>query len=221
MELRYKLYQDNQIFGTQLSICTFPFVCNKTFIEMTIFVMHNCKPNETILNVIRELELHVELEVLTIFANSTAILTTTLSLGYSLKCLVGYSLWVHLRIPSIIIFFEVPRIASQYRTMLLETNCICEDFATTEGDDKHDQNLVLVKRNHNGNSGKTTMFIFFSSHVVFKLLHDYLILSSLELTHIWFRFGHKSRLVYCPKIQQWAMMCYKDSYLGPGGCTQC
>ena len=155
------------------------------------------------------------------FANSTAILTTTLSLGYSLKRLVGYSLWVHLRIPSIIIFFEVPRIASQYRTMLLETNCICEDFATTEGDDKHDQNLVLVKRNHNGNSGKTTMFIFFSSHVVFKLLHDYLILSSLELTHIWFRFGHKSRLVYCPKIQQWAMMCYKDSYLGPGGCTQC
>ena len=42
-------------------------------------------------------------------------------------------------------------------------------FGITEGDDVPNQDLVLVKRNHNGNNRRTTMFIF-GNYVAFKLL---------------------------------------------------
>ena len=57
---------------------------------MTIFMICYCTPNETILNPIHEPELHVELEVLTICANFDAIHIVTLSIGYSLKCPMGF-----------------------------------------------------------------------------------------------------------------------------------
>ena len=65
-----------------------------------------------------------------------------------------------------IVFFEVPRIATCF---LHEIDCICEVFWITKGNDVPNQDLVLVKRNQNGNSRKTTMFIF-GNHVGFKLL---------------------------------------------------
>ena len=61
--------------------------------------------------------------------------------------------------------------------MLLETNHIYTDFGVIKSDDVVDQDLVLVTRNHNNNSGKTTMFIF-QSHVGFKLSCEHLYYSS-------------------------------------------
>lgn len=122
-----------------------------------------------------------------ICAKVASILTTTLSVGYSLKRPVGYSFWVYLRILRIIIYFEVPRIGIAIEHHASWNRRHLWYFWVTEGDDVPNQDLVLVTRIHNGNNGNTTMFIF-RHHVGFKLFRDcfYTILSRTNYT---FDFG--------------------------------